>query len=206
MKFMYLLILVLLCVPVFSQEMELIENGKEISAGEDSTAGEKVTQGVTNLSLIEESGSEGSSESAKTENPSAALKSKNRTTPEPVTAEEPGLPGLPKKTFSKLLNDLYPVLMYPLIIMIFVLIYGQSRRCPKCKRPWAKKTTHSTVISRWMGTKNKIVTDIHKNNRGDQTGTTEREVTVPAGYAKVRHWHKCKYCGYSWTHDSVKQT
>lgn len=99
-----------------------------------------------------------------------------------------------------------------LLIKIFAIagtvyfVMGFRRRCPKCKKMWARKTTDSKLISQWHGTKVENKTDVHKNNLGQTTGTTERKETVPVVYSRYRYWRKCKFCGHRWTTESTHET
>jgi len=91
------------------------------------------------------------------------------------------------------------ILVIVAVILCISLYYGFSIKCKKCGRMWAGKVIHSKVVRTWMSTKNVKKTDIIRDKNGQQTGTIEREETVPVSYSDVMYQYKCKYCGAIWT-------
>lgn len=91
------------------------------------------------------------------------------------------------------------VLIFMAAILLITLYYGFSMKCKRCGRMWAGKEIHSSVLKTWMSTKNVKRTDIIRDKNGQQTGTIEREESVPVSYSDVMHQYKCRHCGALWT-------
>ncbi|MCB5229570.1 MAG: hypothetical protein GX122_05185 [Candidatus Cloacimonetes bacterium] len=84
-------------------------------------------------------------------------------------------------------------------VLLFYIIGGIKRKCRKCGRMWAaKEISTPQVLERWMGTKEKRITEEILDNSGQKRGSIVRDDTVPVSYAKVLHTYRCKYCKAVW--------
>ncbi|MDP2730050.1 MAG: hypothetical protein Q8O55_06180 [Dehalococcoidales bacterium] len=78
-----------------------------------------------------------------------------------------------------------------------------ATKCPKCNKPWARALDRSEFLGREQNLDydTHYVTDVHRDNEGHQTGTTERTVRIPYTYNTdvSRYYYHCKFCGHKWT-------
>lgn len=97
----------------------------------------------------------------------------------------------------------------PLVGIVLLVVYlrirrrGTASQCPKCNEWWARMDEGSEVISagHYQGYDTEYVTDVHYDNEGHRTGTTERTEKIPTThyYSTSRYFYHCKFCGHKWT-------
>lgn len=85
-----------------------------------------------------------------------------------------------------------------LIILIIFIRKGKRTQCPKCKRWFAEKKLKREFLDSDGHYETKTRTDIRRNNRGEQIGTTERQEQVHMTTNYYKQHCKCKYCGYQY--------
>lgn len=89
-----------------------------------------------------------------------------------------------------------------LIILIIIIKKGRRTRCPKCKRWFAEKKIKKEFLDSDGHYETKTRTDIRRNSRGEQIGTTERQEQVHMTTNYYRQHCKCKYCGYQYYYNT----
>lgn len=104
------------------------------------------------------------------------------------------------KNFSK--DHPYLVGLISLIIVIIIIRKGKKTRCPKCKRWFAEKKLKKEFMDSDGHYETKTRTDIRRNSRGEQIGTTERQEQVHMTTNYYRQHCKCKYCGYQYYYNT----
>jgi len=97
----------------------------------------------------------------------------------------------------------------PLVGIVLFVVYlrilvsyrkeGIATRCPKCNKWWARVDDGSKVIEEKGGYVTVLVTDIHRDSKGQVTGTTERNIQRHAIHSTIKHSYHCKFCGHKWT-------
>ena len=85
-----------------------------------------------------------------------------------------------------------------LIILVLIIKKGVRTKCPKCKRWFAEKKLKKEFLDSDGHYETKTRTDIRRNSRGEQIGTTERQEQVHMTTNYYRQHCKCKYCGYQY--------
>lgn len=92
----------------------------------------------------------------------------------------------------------------PLGIGIFIalVIWGlvSSTRCPKCNEYFVKTDMGSNLVDRKNEYKTVTRTMVHRNNRNEQTGTTEIPVQIVVSLMTYQDNFKCSKCNHTW-HD-----
>lgn len=89
-----------------------------------------------------------------------------------------------------------------LIILVLIIKKGLRTKCPKCKRWFAEKKLKKEFLDSDGHYETKTRTDIRRNSRGEQIGTTERQEQVHMTTNYYRHHCKCKYCGYQYYYNT----
>ena len=91
------------------------------------------------------------------------------------------------------------------IILLLILIYGFNRKCPNCKKWFARKIINSQTIDREQYYKTVVREDIHKNKKGEEIGRTKRNEQVHMIKDTNRVFCECKKCGHLWTYLSFSE-
>ena len=89
-------------------------------------------------------------------------------------------------------------ILFILYVVVSFFKTCQETKCPKCKKPFAKKRISRQYIGNEDGYETVTRTDVNKNRNGVTIGTTERQEQVHVIYKKYRNIYKCKKCGYEW--------
>ena len=92
----------------------------------------------------------------------------------------------------------------PLGIGIFVVLgvlgLVLSTRCPKCNEYFVKTDMGSILVDRRNEYKTVTRTVVHRNNRNEQTGTSEIPVQIVVSLMTYQDNFKCSKCNHTW-HD-----
>jgi len=101
--------------------------------------------------------------------------------------------------------EIPPIIIITIVVILLIMMYGFRRRCPKCKKWFARRITNTQTIDRKQYYKTVVREDIHKNSKGEEIGRTKRNEQVHMIKDTDRVYCECKKCGYQWTYLSISE-
>mgnify|MGYP000153159951 CR=1 FL=1 len=97
---------------------------------------------------------------------------------------------------------LFWIIVVILLILWIYYHFGESSKCPSCKKWYAKQHLTTEPIREEVGYKVFTEKSQIKNETGEVIGTTEHSEQRKVKTVHYLHCYQCKKCGYQWTFES----
>jgi hypothetical protein len=91
------------------------------------------------------------------------------------------------------------VIGFALLVVIGILVWGSSTKCPKCEKWFSRKELGRNLLNSSTGYETVTRYDITRDKEGKEVSRTQRQEQVRMVYQQYENDCECTSCGNKWT-------